>query len=199
MTKGKSTTNAISILGISGSLRAGSFNTTLLRHAAHLAEPSIRLELWKELATIPPFNEDHEHEPAEAVRRMRAAVTKADAVLIATPEYNTTLPGQLKTLLDWASRPTHRGAFAGKPTAVIGASLTPYGAKWAQETVRTILNACGANVIDEPLCIAYADSAFDAQGRLHEAATQNQLAHVISELTKTAACTAHNPAIQPAP
>lgn len=198
MTKGKNISKAISILGISGSLRVESFNTTLLHHAAQVAESSAHLELWPELDIIPPFNEDHECEPADAVRRMRVAITNADAVLISTPEYNTTLPGQLKTLLDWASRPTRRGVFAGKPTAVIGASLTPYGAKWAQETVRTILNACGANVIDEPLCIAHADTAFDTQGSLHEAAAQSQLAHVVNELTQ-AARTVHNPAVQPTP
>lgn len=179
-------TNQANILGISGSLRSGSYNTTLLRLAAQLAEPGASVRLWQGLAEVPPFNEDHEPNPAQAVQRMRATITDADAVLIATPEYNTTLPGQLKTMLDWASRPTHCGVFAGKPTAVVGASLTPYGAKWAQQAVRSVLHACGAHLVGDPLCIPHADTAFTTHGALHEPAAQDQLRHLVSDLIQAA-------------
>ncbi|MQA08704.1 MAG: NAD(P)H-dependent oxidoreductase [Pseudonocardiaceae bacterium] len=171
----------VNILGISGSLRSGSYNSALLRLAMRLAAPA-DVRLWRGLADVPPFNEDHEDRPPAAVTHMRSAIESADAVLIATPEYNTTVPGQLKTMLDWASRPTHRGVLVGKPTAVVGASLTPYGAQWAQQAIRGVLNACGAHVVGEPLCVAHADTAFDAEGHLHDPQSQAHLARVVGEL-----------------
>lgn len=176
----------VTILGISGSLRSGSYNTTLLRLAARLAEPAASMPLWQDLAEIPPFNEDHEQDPGQPVQDMRADIARADAVLIATPEYNTTLPGQLKTMLDWASRPTHQGVFAGKPVAVIGASLAPYGAKWAQQATRGILEACDARLVGNPLCVPHADTAFTADGGLHTESTRQELRRLVTELTQVA-------------
>lgn len=179
------------ILAISGSLRTNSYNTQLLQLAAHLAAPAAHMSVWPHLAEVPPFNEDHEAHPPQPVQAMRAHISHADAVLIATPEYNTTLPGQLKTMLDWASRPTHRGVFAHKPTAVIGASLTPYGAQWAQHTVRRILEACGAHLLGDILAIPHADTAFTAHGTLTDPTSHEQLRHLVTELAHTAP---HSPA-----
>lgn len=100
----------VRILGISGSLQTASNNTKLLHAARGLARPGVRFEVWSGLAAVPPFNEDDEDEPAEPVHTLRDTIAAADAVLIATPEYNNSVPGQLKNAVDWASRPYGHGA-----------------------------------------------------------------------------------------
>ena len=116
------------VLGLSGSLRHGSYNKMLLLAARALMPADVDLELFGELAELPPYNEDLDAEdgPVE-VRRLRGAILAADALLIATPEYNGSIPGHLKTAIDWASRPTGAGALADKPAAVIGASTGSFG------------------------------------------------------------------------
>ncbi|SMD24936.1 NADPH-dependent FMN reductase [Kibdelosporangium aridum] len=166
------------ILAISGSLRADSYSTQLLRTAAGLTS----LQLWNGLATVPPFSEDHEDAPAQAVHDMRAEVAAADALLIATPEYNTTIPGQLKNALDWMSRPYLEGVLVDKPVAVVGVSPSDYGADWAQNDLRKVLKVCGAHVVERHLCIPRADSAFDDEGRLRDRAAQATLALVLDDL-----------------
>lgn len=165
----------IDILGISGSLRTGSYNTMLLRAARELATADQLLTIWPDLATIPPFNEDHEDNPGDAVSSMRATVEQYDAVLIAAPEYNTTIPGQLKNILDWLSRPTGHGPLANKAVAVIGASQSAYGAQWSQQAVKQILEACGAVLVDESLGVAHCDQAFIANGCLRDQTHQSAL------------------------
>src|SRR3954468_18344846 len=111
------------ILGISGSLRAGSHNRKLLQAAAGLAPAGVELEIWEGLKDVPPYDEDDDVEPAPAaVARLRAAVAGADGVLFATPEYNSSVPGTLKNALDWASRPLATNVFRNKPVAAIGSS-----------------------------------------------------------------------------
>ena len=111
------------VLGISGSLRRDSLNSALLRAAAERLPAGVELVEFERLADVPPYGEDVEAEPApDAVRELREAIRAADAVLIATPEYNHSIPGQLKNALDWASRPAGQSALNGKPAAAIGAS-----------------------------------------------------------------------------
>ena len=105
------------ILAISGSLRADSWNTTLLRAAAELLPSGAELVLHEGLKALPPFDEDDEHDPHGAVRALRDAIRLADALLVATPEYNHSIPGQLKNAVDWVSRPVSDTAFRGKPAA----------------------------------------------------------------------------------
>jgi len=120
------------ILAVSGSLRDDSYNTKLLRAAAELAGEDVEIELWDGLKAVPPYDEDDDRDPAPAaVARFRAAIAGADGVLFATPEYNSSIPGQLKNAVDWASRPFRSGALWGKPVVVIGASSGMYGAVWA--------------------------------------------------------------------
>jgi chromate reductase len=102
------------ILGIVGSLRSGSVNGQLLRLAAETLPDGVELAVWKGLRDIPPFDEDTEQTPSVAVAGLRSAVVAADAVLIATPEYNGSIPGTLKNALDWGSRPGATNAFRGK-------------------------------------------------------------------------------------
>ena len=129
------------ILAISGSLRAASHNTALLRAAADLAPAGVEVELYDGLESLPPYNEDRDTElPPAEVAALRAAIAAADAVLLATPEFNGTMPGQIKHAVDWASRPYgDASALWGKPVAVIGASVTDYGAIWAQDHLRKAL------------------------------------------------------------
>jgi chromate reductase len=149
------------VLGISGSLRGDSFNTRLLRAAADLLPPGAELELFEGLREIPPFDEDEEHAPPAPVTALKRAIAGADAVLIATPEYNHSLPGALKNALDWVSRPLAGNPLSGKPALVIGASTGMFGAVWAQAEGRKVLSAIGARVVDEEFPVARAADVCD--------------------------------------
>ena len=125
------------LLGVSGSLRRDSHNTALVPAALELAPPGVAVERFEGLALVPPFNADDEPGDGHAGRvAWRCAIARADAVLFATPEYNSSIPGQLKNAVDWASRPPGRSVLQGKPVAVIGASTGDYGALWAQAELR---------------------------------------------------------------
>lgn len=172
------------ILGISGSLRRGSHNSNLLRAAAELLPPGVELEVYDGLRDLPPYDADQDLDPAEdAVQQLREAIAAADGVLIATPEYNGSIPGLLKNALDWASRPFPDNALRGKPVAVIGASTGLFGAVWAQAEVRKVLEIIGADVIDLELPVGQADAAFAEDGGLVEPeqrAVLTDLVHVLS-------------------
>jgi chromate reductase len=171
------------VLGISGSLRAASHNTALLRAAAGLAPEGVELELYDGLELLPPYNEEHDTDvPPAEVARLREAIAQADAVLFATPEYNGTMPGHLKTALDWASRPYQTSALWGKPVAVIGASVTDYGAIWAQDHLRKGLGIAGARVLDEELPLSRAPEKFDADGVLVDLELRDRVAEVLEQL-----------------
>ena len=151
------------ILAISGSLRAGSHNTDLLQAAAAVAPDGIDVTLYDGLKEIPPYDADDDIPGAQpaAVRRLKEALGEADAVLIATPEYNSSIPGVLKNALDWVSRPIAANPMRGKPALVIGASTGMFGAVWAQAETRKVLGALGARVIDEELPVARAPEGLD--------------------------------------
>ena len=146
------------ILGIAGSLRRGSHNRRLLRAAGALLPPGAELVEWDGLSELPAFDEDLEDSPPLAVREFLDAIDGADALLIATPEYNASLPGALKNAIDWASRPFPDNVLREKPCAVIGASTGLFGAVWAQAEVRKTLKASGADVLDAELPVGMADS-----------------------------------------
>src|SRR5262249_7474284 len=136
------------------------------------------------LESLPPYNEDRDTDlPPAEVRRLRDAIAEADAVLFATPEYNTTMPGQIKQVVDWASRPLGPdSALWGKPVAAIGASVTDYGAMWAQDHLRRALGIAGARVLETELAVANANERFDEQGRLTDPETRERLAEVVQGL-----------------
>jgi chromate reductase len=174
------------LLAVSGSLRRDSHNTRLLRAAAQQLPPGVELELYDGLKQLPPFDEDDEASPAPEVSEWRDAIESADAVLFATPEYNSSIPGQLKTAVDWASRPKAEAALRNKPVAVIGASTGMFGALWAQAELRKVLSASGARVLDTELAIATAHEAFDEEDQLLEAELGDALRSVVDELTEAA-------------
>ncbi len=175
------------VLGISGSLRKGSLNSALLRAASERLPAGAELETFERLAEIPPYSEDAEAGPLpDGVRELRAAIRGADAVLIATPEYNHSLPGQLKNALDWASRPAGQSALNGKPAAAIGASKSMFGAVWAQAELRKVLAAMGGRVIEAELPVARAHQQL-VGGSLRLAPQQAvQLEEILEELLQAA-------------
>jgi chromate reductase len=173
------------ILGISGSLRAESYNRALLVAAAAELPPGLEFREWRGLATLPAYNEDADRaSAAPAVVTLRRTLTEADAVLIATPEYNGSIPGALKNALDWASRPYPNGPLRGKPVAVVGASTGVFGAVWAQAETRKVLQAIGADVVDTALPVANASRAFNAEGRLRDPGLAASLRGVVDELVR---------------
>jgi chromate reductase len=170
------------VLGLSGSLRAGSHNSRLLRAAAELLPEGAELVEFDGLKAIPPFDEDDEALGHEAVDALRAAVLEADVVLVSTPEYNHSIPGQLKNALDWLSRPLAESPLRNKPAAVVGASTGLFGAVWAQAEARKVLAAIGARVIDRELPVGMADEAFHGAGHLHDEDLSLALAGILAEL-----------------
>jgi chromate reductase len=175
------------ILGISGSLRRDSHNTALLRAAAELLPPDTELVLWDGLRDVPPYDQDDDVEPAPpAVAALRAAVAGADAVLVATPEYNSSIPGALKNALDWASRPYATNVFRSKPVAVIGSSVGAFGAVWAQAELRKVLGTMGARVADVEVAIGHTPDKFDADGRLVDEDARAQLRDALVTLAAEA-------------
>src|SRR3954452_12296928 len=154
------------VLGISGSLRHDSHNTRLLRAAGEIAEQhGAEFEVFDGLKAIPPYDEDDDVGGGpEAVARLRHAIAEADAVLFATPEYNSSIPGVLKNAIDWASRPIATNPIRNKPVVVIGASTGTFGAVWAQAELRKVLGATGARVLDAELALGHAHEHLDADG-----------------------------------
>jgi len=171
------------VLGISGSLRRDSHNTSLLRAAAELLPDGVELELWDGLKAVPPYDEDDDlAEAPAAVADLRKAIAGADAILISTPEYNHSVPGQLKNALDWVSRPLATSPLRNKPVAVVGASMGAFGAVWAQAELRKVLAAIGARVIEGEVAVGHAHERFDEQGRLTGDDLREQLAEVVDGL-----------------
>ena len=151
------------ILAISGSLRAGSHNTDLLQAAAAGAPDGVDLVLYDGLKEIPPYDADDDlpgNQPL-AVQRFKAALDAADGILIATPEYNASIPGVLKNALDWASRPLADSPVRNKPVAVLSSSTGMFGGVWAAAETRKVLGALGARTLEDTVAVAKADERLD--------------------------------------
>jgi chromate reductase len=175
----------VRILGIAGSLRRGSHNRRLLRAAGALLPPGVELVEWDDLARIPAFDEDLENDPPQVVRDFFAAIEDADALLVATPEYNASLPGALKNAFDWASRPFPENVLRHKPVAVIGASTGLFGAVWAQAEVRKAMKASGAHVLESELPVGMADYAFvEGEDALSDPDLHQRLADLLGDLVR---------------
>jgi chromate reductase, NAD(P)H dehydrogenase (quinone) len=155
------------VLGISGSLRSGSHNTSLLREAGRHMRDGVEYAIYDGLREIPPYDEDLDAQgtPA-AVADLKQAIAEADGVLFATPEYNSSIPGQLKNAIDWVSRPFASNPLRNKPVAVIGSSTGMFGAMWAQAELRKVLAATGARVVDAELSVPKAQAHLGEGGSL---------------------------------
>ena len=175
------------VLGISGSLRRDSHNTNLLRAATELVDGEVEFELWEGLKAVPPYDEDDDvAEAPAAVAELRAAIAGADAVLFATPEYTSSIPGQLKNALDWVSRPLAMSPLRNKPVAVVGASTGAFGAVWSQAELRKVLAAIGARVLDCEVACRFAGEGFDEQGHLVDEEARAQLGEAVDRLVEAA-------------
>lgn len=173
------------ILALSGSLRAQSFNTALLRAAGELLPPQAVLEIHA-LHTLPFYDGDAEDsgEPA-AVTDLKARIRSADALLLATPEYNHSIAAALKNALDWASRPYGASVLEGKPAAIVGASAGASGTIRAQRHLREVAFGTQLRVLDAPeVLVAHAGTKFDAQLRLVDEPTRRVLASQLSALMR---------------
>ncbi|WP_320668819.1 NADPH-dependent FMN reductase [Patulibacter defluvii] len=172
------------IIGISGSLRAGSHNTQLLETAARNAPEGVEIELYTGLADLPLYSEDVDGEgvPAAAAA-LRELVAGADAVLIATPEYNGSTPGGLKNAIDWLSRPYAAGAIQDKPVAVVGTALGQYGGVWAHDETRKALGIAGGAVIeDAKVSVPNSLGRFAELHPADDAEVVDQVAQVVRQL-----------------
>jgi chromate reductase len=170
------------VLGFAGSLRAASFNRGLLRAAVELAPAGMEIETF-DIAGIPPFNQDHEAQPPEAVKEFKARIRAADAILIATPEYNYSIPGVLKNAIDSASRPYGDNPFDGKPVAVMGASIGALGTARAQYHLRQSFVFLNMLPLNRPeVMVATAEGKFDAAGRLTDEPTRQRVRELLEAL-----------------
>jgi chromate reductase len=178
------------ILAISGSLRRDSYNTRLLRAAAELAPPDVHIELYppESLTVVPPYDADVEDGGTPLpVLELKQAIAAADAVLVATPEYNSSIPGQLKNVLDWVSRPIRESPLRGKSVMVVGSSTSAYGALWAQAELRKVLGVLGGRTVDAEVAVAHAHERFDASGRLVDEDVREQLTQALQDLVAAVA------------
>jgi chromate reductase, NAD(P)H dehydrogenase (quinone) len=175
------------ILGLCGSLRAGSLNRRLLEAARRSLPDGATLETSDHVGALPLFDEDLEVEPLpDAVQRFNAAIRTSDAILVASPEYNGSLTGPLKNALDWASRPGGAAVLDGTPLAVVGASPSRFGAAWAQAETRRIADRIGARVVPFELPVARAADAFTADGDLRDPELARRLERIMSALVDLA-------------
>lgn len=178
------------VLGIAGSHRAGSYNAALLRAARELAPIGMEIEEF-DIRELPFFDADLEAagDPT-SVTAFKEAIRDADALLIATPEYNRGVPGVLKNAIDWASRPPLASPLTNKPVAVIGASTGRGGTARAQEQLRSALEYSRARVLEQPeVLVPEAYMVFDAERRLTDETTRKDLAELLAALAQESAAT----------
>jgi chromate reductase, NAD(P)H dehydrogenase (quinone) len=173
---------SVRILGIPGSLRKASFNRAALRAAQELLPPDASLEIF-DLEGIPPFSEDDEQSLPPRVAGLKARIREADAILIATPEYNYSVPGVLKNAIDWASRPYGDSAWEGKPVAIMGASVGATGTARAQYHLRQTFVFLNMHPLNRPeVMISNAAQRFDADGRLVDPTFRSRVERLLAEL-----------------
>jgi len=171
------------VLAISGSLRADSNSTALLRALREEAPEGVEVELWDGLKEIPPYDADDDLVPGPAtVDAFRELIREVDAVFFATPEYNSSIPGALKNALDWASRPMATNAFRNKPVAVIGSSAGAFGGVWASAELRKVLGAMGARVTEAEMAVGHAHERLGADGRLGDDDVRQELREALGTL-----------------
>lgn len=174
----------ITILGIAGSLRKGSFNHLTLRAAQNLLPENTRLDIF-DINGLPGFNQDDEANPPEKVVDLKQRIRNADAILFVTPEYNYSVPGVLKNAIDWASRPYGDSAWTGKPVAIMGASVGTLGSARAQYHLRQMFVFLNMHSVNQPeVMITNAHKHFDEQGNLTDEVAKNLIKQLLEELAR---------------
>jgi chromate reductase len=177
-------TAKIKVLGFAGSLRKNSYNRMALRAATGLVPDNAEIEIF-DLEGIPIFNQDLEEHPPEKVKEFKRKIREADAILIASPEYNYSVPGVLKNAIDWASRPYGDNAFEGKPVAVIGASIGMIGTARAQYHLRQSFVFLNMYPLNRPeVMISFAPDKFDEKGNLKDEETRETIRALVGALVE---------------
>jgi len=172
----------VSILGFAGSLRKDSYNRSLLRAALELVPKDAQLEIF-DLDGIPPFNQDFENQPSEKVKEFKAKIRAADAILIATPEYNYSIPGVLKNAIDCASRPYGDNAFEHKPVAIMGASPGMIGTARAQYHLRQCFVFLTCFALNQPeVMVSSAQEKIDRDGKVTDQKTRAKIRELLESL-----------------
>jgi chromate reductase, NAD(P)H dehydrogenase (quinone) len=179
---GSKMNKTLSIIGFAGSLRNGSYNRALLRVASDLMPKDSKLEIF-DLEVIPPFNQDLEMSMPDRVKEFKIKIKSADAILIATPEYNYSIPGVLKNAIDWASRPQGDNSFDGKPVAVMSASTGMLGGDRAQYQLRQVFVTLNMYPLNKPeVFVAFAKQKFDEKGDLSDDKTKEFIKGLLEAL-----------------
>jgi chromate reductase len=172
----------VHILGFAGSLRKDSYNKAMLRIVAELMQKNAAFTAF-DLEGIPPFNQDMETQPPEKVVDFKNSIRTADAILIATPEYNYSIPGVLKNAIDWASRPPTDNVFYDKPVAIMGASTGVFGTARAQYHLRQCFVFLNMHAVNRPeVMVSYAREKFDGDGKLKDEKARKLIAELIESL-----------------
>lgn len=181
-------TTDFTVLGMSGSLRAQSTNTSLLRAAIALAPPGIAVEPYSGLSDLPIYNEDLDtDDPPEPVVDLRRRITEADAVLFVTPEYNYSIPGGLKNAIDWASRPHPGSSLRFKPVAAMGASPGHFGTVRAQLALRQVWLWTESTPVTRPQVHVFrSHERFDDRGNLVDEDTMSMVVELLEALRQIA-------------
>ena len=172
----------ITILGFAGSSRKSSYNKALLRAAVELKPKDAELEIFS-IDGIPLFNQDLEAQMPEKVKQFKAKIRAADAILIATPEYNYSMPGVLKNAIDWASRPYGDNSFEDKPVAIMGASPGGFGTARAQYHLRQTCVFLNMHTVNKPeVFVTFAHTKIDENGRVTDEETRERIKHLLKSL-----------------
>src|SRR5215831_10116644 len=172
----------VRILGIAGSLRRDSYNRAALREATKLLPEDATLDIF-ELDGIPGFNQDEEQNPPVKVVELKRRIRESDAILIATPEYNYSIPGVLKNAIDWASRPYGDNAWDGKPVAIMGASVGALGTARAQYHLRQTFVFLNMDAVIQPeVMIGNAAQRFDGEGTLTDEQSRKLIRQLLESL-----------------
>jgi chromate reductase, NAD(P)H dehydrogenase (quinone) len=180
------TTGPVEVAAIAGSLRSASWARSLLRAAAYRQPINVHVTVWDGLGAVPLFNEDTEDPVPAGVAEMRRLIEGSDALLIATPEYNQSVPGVLKNALDWASRPYGKSVLTGKPVAVVGTSPLPSGAASALSDVHDVLSILRADVVRSELAIGQIHTRIDADGEISDPELAARVTELLVMLAQSA-------------
>ena len=171
------------VLGIAGSLRKESYNRALLRATQELAPEDVTIETFDELDQIPLFNQDEEQNPHPKVTELKQRIRNADAILLVTPEYNYSVPGVLKNMIDAASRPYGDSAWTGKPVAIMGASVGTLGTARAQYHLRQMFVFLNMYAVNQPeVMVSNAHKHFDQDGKLTDETAKKLIRQLLQEL-----------------
>lgn len=176
--------DTLKFIGFSGSLRAGSYNTAALRAAQELAPEDVEIVIH-DISGFPPFNQDNDANPLQMVTDLKAAIRAADAVIFSSPEYNYSVPGHLKNVIDWASRPYGDSAWDGKPALIMGASSGATGTARMQYHLRQTMVFLNMFPLNKPeVMIGHAADKFDANGRLTDEPTRQHISKALDALVQ---------------